>query len=270
MCKLSIITINYNNREGLNKTMASVFAQTYMDYEYIIIDGGSTDGSVDVIKKNRGRISCWVSEKDGGIYNAQNKGLLKAKGKYCLFLNSGDFLIEAGILSKVFNADHSEDLLYGELVFDFEDGNKQLRKLPEQITLPYLFNGNIWHPASFIKRELFTKIGLFNEKYEIAADYDFFFHSIIVEKIRTRYLPFPISIYNTTGISSDSLNLKKINTERNLIHQSYLKNDEIDYLNNLNRFKSESFSKWLSNNSVTSKIINHLFKMILKIKNSYK
>ena len=88
--RLSIITINYNNREGLRKTIESVVNQTYRNFEYIIIDGGSTDGSVEVVKEYADRISYWVSEPDNGIYNAMNKGVLAANGKYIQFLNSGD------------------------------------------------------------------------------------------------------------------------------------------------------------------------------------
>ena len=88
--RFSVITINYNNREGLNKTIKSVLCQSINDYEYIIIDGGSTDGSVDIINNNANFITYWVSEKDNGIYHAMNKGVAHAHGEYCIFMNSGD------------------------------------------------------------------------------------------------------------------------------------------------------------------------------------
>ena len=100
--KFSIITINYNNCEGLRRTIESVVNQTCHDFEYIIIDGGSTDGSVDVIKQYADQIDYWVSEPDKGIYNAMNKGVAVAKGEYCLFLNSGDSLHNNSALAKVF------------------------------------------------------------------------------------------------------------------------------------------------------------------------
>ncbi|MDR2910496.1 MAG: glycosyltransferase [Bacteroidales bacterium] len=93
--KLSIITINLNNVAGLQKTIESVVKQTFTDYEYIVIDGGSTDGSADIIKQHANKITYWVSEPDKGIYNAMNKGIRVAKGEYCLFLNSGDWLINS-------------------------------------------------------------------------------------------------------------------------------------------------------------------------------
>lgn len=95
--KLSIITINYNNREGLRKTIESVVAQTTREFEYIVIDGGSTDGSVDVIKEFSDYIDYWVSEPDKGIYNAMNKGVKVAHGDYCQFLNSGDWLYDSNV-----------------------------------------------------------------------------------------------------------------------------------------------------------------------------
>ena len=114
---LSIITINRNNAAGLRKTIESVVSQTYTDFDYIIIDGASTDESVDVIKEYADRITYWVSEPDTGIYNAMNKGILKANGEYCLFLNSGDWLYDNDVLNDVFSISPTEDIVYGNDVF---------------------------------------------------------------------------------------------------------------------------------------------------------
>jgi glycosyltransferase involved in cell wall biosynthesis len=119
LTKLSIITINYNNADGLQKTIKSVISQTFKNFEYIIIDGHSSDKSIDVIKENENYFAYWCSEKDRGIYDAQNKGIQKAKGDYLLFLNSGDCLENEKVLEKVFALTPKEDLLYGELIFDF-------------------------------------------------------------------------------------------------------------------------------------------------------
>jgi len=118
MTTLSIISINLNNVAGLQKTIESVWPQTFTDYEYIIIDGGSTDGSIDIIKKYSDKITYWISEKDNGIYHAMNKGIEVAKGDYCLFLNSGDWLVDKKILENVFSNNHSEDILYGDMMVD--------------------------------------------------------------------------------------------------------------------------------------------------------
>jgi glycosyltransferase involved in cell wall biosynthesis len=100
--KLSIITINKDNARGLEKTIQSVMGQTYNDFEYIVIDGASSDDSVDIIKRYADRMTYWVSEPDTGIYNAMNKGIRKAQGEYCLFLNSGDVLINSNSLKDAF------------------------------------------------------------------------------------------------------------------------------------------------------------------------
>ena len=102
--KLSIITVNRNNAGGLKKTIDSVTAQTYTGFEFIIIDGASEDDSPRIIREHAGRLSYWISEPDNGTYDAMNKGIRAATGEYCLFLNSGDFLIHPGVLEEIFNS----------------------------------------------------------------------------------------------------------------------------------------------------------------------
>ena len=118
MKKLSLITINQNNAEGLRRTIESVVFQTYIDYEYIVIDGASTDESVNILKQYDNRITFWISEPDTGIYNAMNKGILKATGDYCLFLNSGDWLSDDRVLEEVFLHEITEDIVCGNAVFE--------------------------------------------------------------------------------------------------------------------------------------------------------
>jgi glycosyltransferase involved in cell wall biosynthesis len=118
MPKLSIITINYNNVKGLEKTINSVVNQSYNDFEYIIIDGGSTDGSVDIIKKHENKIVFWVSEPDNGIYDALNKGVKHSNGEYLLFLNGDDCLIDDAILQKISYHLEFKDLIYFDIYFD--------------------------------------------------------------------------------------------------------------------------------------------------------
>ena len=111
--RLSVITINMNNRKGLERTIKSVVCQIFADFEYIVIDGASVDGSADVIREYADKIHYWISEPDTGIYNAMNKGILQAKGDYCLFLNSGDALYTTTVLEEVFNQNFSEDIIIG-------------------------------------------------------------------------------------------------------------------------------------------------------------
>ena len=110
---LSIITVSFNNLDGLTKTTNSIIEQTFRDFEWIVIDGGSSDGSKEYLIKNSKYISYWCSEPDNGIYNAMNKGIMKAKGNYLLFMNSGDFLFNKHVLKKVFSSRHEKKLLCG-------------------------------------------------------------------------------------------------------------------------------------------------------------
>ena len=115
--KLSIITINYNNAIGLKKTIESLIEQSYQEYEYIVIDGGSDDGSKEVIWESLRYVSSWCSEKDTGVYNAMNKGIMRATGEYLLFLNSGDYLYDSTVLEDVTSTLSGEDIIYGDLLY---------------------------------------------------------------------------------------------------------------------------------------------------------
>lgn len=197
MPKLSIITINLNNATGLRKTIESVVCQTFKDYEYIIIDGGSTDGSVDVIQEHADKISYWVSEPDSGIYNAMNKGILKANGDYCLFLNSGDYLNHRDALLRILDSSDNEDLIYWDIVTD--DG---LYIKQEAILTVYKFiYSTIGHPASLIRRKLFFLVGLYNEKNRIVSDWEFFLKLLLHVKFSYKYINEPFTSCERNGIS---------------------------------------------------------------------
>ena len=266
MKKLSVITINLNNAKGLLKTIKSIVAQTYIDFEFIIVDGDSKDGSIDVIRQHENNISTWISEPDKGIYDAMNKGISKANGTYCLFLNSGDYLYSSETLSSVFKSRDDADILYGELIFD-EGSIKRLAKQPDKMSLEYLFSENIWHPSTFVKRDLFRKIGNYKTVYKIAGDYDFFFNAIAIKKVSTQYLNFPITVYDTGGVSSDINNMHLIREERNQIHQSYLTDSELEYLNNVLKFKNKLLAKWLVAKPVATFIFNKLLKCYSILRN---
>ena len=120
--KLSIITVNKNNAAGLKQTMESVISQDFDDYEYIVIDGGSSDESTAVIRQYEHKLAYWVSEPDSGIFNAMNKGIGKASGEYCLFLNSGDALTENSLIN-VFSVDLSEDIIYMNTYLAYQNGD---------------------------------------------------------------------------------------------------------------------------------------------------
>ena len=158
MQKLSIITVNLNNAIGLRKTIESVVNQTFTDFEYIIIDGGSTDGSVDVIREYSEKITYWVNEPDKGIYNAMNKGIKIAKGEYLQFLNSGDFLIDNRVLKSIFDLERNEDVLYGEAVLgDNLEKKIKFPPSPKIIDHEYFWTNTLTHQSTLIKRTLFNR-----------------------------------------------------------------------------------------------------------------
>ncbi len=221
MPAVSIITINYNNAKGLEKTIQSVIEQNFTDFEFIIIDGGSSDESVEVIKKYESKISHWASEKDKGIYNAQNKGIKVAKGEYTLFLNSGDYLAEKDILKKVFYKKPTADIVYGNMYIVYSKDRMEKGYMPAELTFYHMIKNTLWHPVSFIKRSLFEKYGGYNEDYKIAADYDFFLNMLIVKKVSTEYLNEFISVFIHDGKSASADNIEVIKKERRQAQMQY-------------------------------------------------
>lgn len=206
--KLSIITINLNNIGGLKKTIESVIEQLYTDFEYLIIDGGSTDGSQDLIRSNANKISFWISELDNGIYHAMNKGIRAAKGEYLLFLNSGDFLVDNNVLREVFKEDHTEDILWGTSIYSRNGQVLFNSPSPEKLTLKFFYNQTISHQSTFIRSSLFKQYGNYREDFKINSDYEFWIRTIILNNCSTKKLNVVVSDYNLEGLSGSQNNLE--------------------------------------------------------------
>ena len=200
--KLSVITINYNNSDGLRKTIESVVHQTCTDFEYIIIDGGSTDGSVDVIKEYAGSIDYWVSEPDKGCYHAMNKGVKVASGEYVIFMNSGDKFYTNDVVDTFVKENPIEDVLCGDMFLSLGCVNH----VPERLTFRYFYEGNLPHQACFIKTSLQKKYP-YNEKLKIVSDYEFFLRILILENGTFRKINKIISYFDFNGISSENTGL---------------------------------------------------------------
>jgi glycosyltransferase involved in cell wall biosynthesis len=199
--KLSIITINKNNAVGLENTIKSVINQVYTDFEYIIIDGASSDGSLEIIKKYEDKITKQVSETDSGIYNALNKGIRLAEGDFCLFLNSGDYLINSNTLKEVFDEIKNypeSDVYYSDCI----NQNNTITFSPKLLSIEFFISYNINHQNSIIKRELFYKHGFYNENLKIVSDWAFFLLEFWIYKSKFTYIKTPIALYDTNGISS--------------------------------------------------------------------
>ncbi|SFQ46661.1 glycosyltransferase family 2 protein [Hymenobacter arizonensis] len=205
---ISIITVNLNNLEGLKRTLDSVIKQSFST-EYIVVDGGSTDGSVKLLEESSDRISYWVSEKDSGIYNAMNKGIRHAKGKYCMFLNSGDELYDEDTINLCMDAITrypTADIIYGDIYMfnsSIETQNKAVKKMPSELSILFFKNNTLNHQASLIKTSLFGELGFYPEQYRLASDYWLYLTSLIRSKSFV-YLDTPLVKYDLGGVSATS------------------------------------------------------------------
>lgn len=208
--KYSIITINFNNREGLQRTIESVKNQTFRDYEHIVIDGGSTDGSVDIIKSYHKDISYWISEKDNGIYQAMNKGILIARGDYLNFMNSGDVFFDQDVLACVYNELENVDILVGkDYHYSKEKKEGFASILPTRISMITFFMETLPHQSAFIKRKLFDD-SLYNENFKICADWAFYIKKIVEEGCNVKLFPAIICQREPGGMSAIQIDeLKK-------------------------------------------------------------
>ena len=221
MCKISVITINFNGGSQLENTLQSVASQTYRDFEFIVIDGGSSDQSLELLDKYSKKITFWVSEPDSGIYNAQNKGLIKAKGEYVLFLNSGDSLFSARIFEDVVEFLDGTDIVYGDLMIRGK-GKEWIKKYNENVTFSYFLKDTLPHQGSFLKRALFNAIGFYNENLIVSSDWEFFLKAISLKSTTLTYLNFVVANYDYTGISSKPENEEMIEREkRSVLEKEY-------------------------------------------------
>ena len=206
--KISIITINYNNLPGLKKTRESVVSQTNKEYEWVVIDGGSDDGSKEYIQEHIDEMSYWCSEKDNGVYNAMNKGIAAAQGDYFLFLNSGDYFVDKNVLQRVKDCWHQFeglDIVYGDAFF-CKGEEEHEEHYPEYFSLyDYWRIYTMCHQATFIRAALLREKG-YDESFRIVAD----FKRWIEWKLEGRsfcHMPVTICRYQLDGISSTNLEL---------------------------------------------------------------
>jgi glycosyltransferase involved in cell wall biosynthesis len=207
---ISIITINFNNLSGLKKTVNSVISQSYDNFEYILIDGGSTDGSNEYLDEISNNFDYWVSEDDDGIYHAMNKGIIQSKGDYLLFLNSGDYLFDKDTLEKALQYFHSG---YDFIIGSLKTTENRLISLKNDITSTFFLEDSLPHPSTFIRKTMFDN-EFFNEKFRIVSDWEFFYKKLILCPSRYIIIGQIITVFDTTGISSQQNNESLIRLER--------------------------------------------------------
>ncbi len=212
--KLSIITINYNNATGLKATLDSVAAQTYHEFEHIIIDGESTDGSVEVIKEyvrraesreSRVKSVIWSSEPDKGIYDAMNKGVAKATGDYCYFLNGGDILASPTALQEMVEALEGTDVVIGRVNFSRKGIVLCQSEMLEEkdMSLYNMYLRGINHQSALIKRELLIKTP-YDTSIKMGADWKFFVQTIVLGGASTKFVDSIFANFDLSGLSADT------------------------------------------------------------------
>lgn len=217
---ITVITIVLNDVEKIEDTIKSVINQSYKLIEYIIIDGGSIDGTISIIERYQDRIALSISESDNGIYNAMNKGIHYSHGDYIIFVNSGDILYSSDIIERVFSIKQEADFIIGDV--EFISNYKKLRtKTPLEISFYLLFTGTLYHQATFTKKAVFDELGGYNESNRITSDWEFI--TIALTKYNKTYkiVDYLICKVDSSGISS--LNPELIEIERSRMLNKHFK-----------------------------------------------
>lgn len=211
---LSIITVCYNDRPGLEQTLKSVRSQTCRDFEYIVIDGASTDGSADLLKQYSEIIDYSVSERDNGIYNAMNKGIKHAHGEYCLFLNAGDSLYDNHTIECVLPHLKEADFISGHTLCIFANGKTSTWKAVNHATTQLMMMYSLSHQATFIRTEL-LKARPYREDLKIVSDWEQMFYELIIKNRTYKKIDQYICTFALGGVSSGKPKLR--DAERKMV-----------------------------------------------------
>ena len=233
MKKLSIITVNYNNIAGLRKTYESIQPQTFRNFEWIVVDGGSTDGGKEFIQEHQSEMAWWCSERDGGIYNGMNKGIAHAEGEYLMFLNSGDELIASDTLERVFASAPNADVIYGNWIEKKKNGFKKKCIPPKEVNYYYFAYRPLCHQTTFIRSSL-LKQNPYNESHRICADWAKW---VELSKAGCTFQYIPVGLYFRDGVSYHAVKQKK--EEHKRILSEFFPTDLADILYYLMMKKDE-------------------------------
>jgi len=221
MKKFSIITVCLNEGEAIRDTCESIVTQTNRDFEWIVIDGGSTDGTLEILREYEDSIDCLISEQDSGIYNAMNKGAAKASGHYLIFMNGGDRFACSDALLFASQAQGAQ-MLYGDVYLGDQSGD--VETYPDVVESGYMLRKMIPHQTTFYERATFEAVGGYDESFKIAGDYDLYVRLFELEGITHQHIPHPIAIFDLEGVSNskDFRQLRK--RENHRIRKQYFKN----------------------------------------------
>jgi len=258
MLSLSIVTINLNNRLGLERTIQSIISQTNRNFEFIVIDGASSDGSIELIERYSDNIDIKVVENDFGIYNAMNKGIRLASNEYLLFLNSADTLVSENTIDEVFNWLDGTDIVVGLTEYEGENERKKLTKLPATVCdLNYLIKASLPHQSTFIRRELLSNG--YDESLKIVSDWKFFVEAICINKCSIKAINLVVAKFDMTGISTNSDNYKQLDSEKKQVLWELFRYDFSDWRKDHGRILTADYYEKL-----TVMKVYFLFKSVLR------
>jgi len=220
MLYFSVITICMDEASCIRRTCDSISKQCFVGFEWIVVDGGSTDGTLEILKEYEGDINYLISESDSGIYNAMNKGASKATGDYLIFMNGGDCFASSDALLLASQAPDAK-MLYGDIYLGDRCGN--LITYPDFLGVDYMLSNRISHQATFYARDVFELAGGYDESFQISADYDLYVRLLKLQKISYYHIPHPIAIFDLKGVSNrgDFRSLKK--QENHRVRKKYFK-----------------------------------------------
>ncbi|MGV8828382.1 MAG: glycosyltransferase family 2 protein [Breznakibacter sp.] len=219
--KVSVVSINLNNAAGLKRTIESIISQNYEYLEYVVVDGVSTDGSMDVIMQYRGYIDKLLVEPDDGPFFAMNKALKLVSGEYVIFINSGDCLVD-GVLKRIFGLGSvCADIVYGDCYIELNGVIDYIHKVSANPGIAFFYKGNLNHQSTFIRSELHKNFP-YDESFRIAADFKLFFNLIIRQNCTVHYVNEPVAVFDISGLSNQPVYDSLHRQERQLVLSSYL------------------------------------------------
>jgi len=230
MTKLSIITICYNEQKYIRTTCKRIVSQSFQDFEWIVVDGGSTDGTLDILEIYKDRMNIFISEKDNGSISAVNKGIQKAKGEYVLQIHGGDYLSSDDVLEKVQQYLYlNKDILYGDCGIITEEGiptSKFIAPPSEDIGEYFFCQNNICTPSTFIRKELFQLYGLYDEQYKVVTDWEKW---IVFNKNSVSFYKIPemITCFRLGGISNSPKYRSQHMEERGIVLKKHYTDEEL-------------------------------------------
>ena len=262
--KVSIITVCYNSQDTIEETIRCVARQTYDNIEYIIVDGASTDNTLQIIDKYKDTINILVSELDTGVYNAMNKGIKTASGNLLFFLNSDDVFINESVVEKFVEEakKNTAGLLLGNILMLNKYTGEMYYENHKIVDKIRLMTSSIFHPATFFKKEVFEKYGLYNENNKIVSDYEWY-----VNYLQTggdyKYIDLPVSIFSLGGLSSNEKNKVLHLKEYAEVKNKYFSKQEIKNTDLLKKYFPRKINKIKFRKSLEKLKLNKFYKETL-------